>query len=144
MLSVVSELWSLVGGRFVSPWTLFSATQIQQHGLWCQVNNTSNAGMGSNIGDMYYSTGNGPNGFTVAPTGSSNSVPYQQLKCTNQIGVVVNSSVTSNYEGFLKCNTTIPNLDRSANYWVVYSDAMLNNYCKFYNVSLSHNLTTKA
>ena len=133
MLSVVSELWSLVGGRFVSPWTLFSATQIQQHGLWCQVNNASNAGMGSNIGDMFYSTGNGPDGFTVAPTGSSNSVPYQQLKCTNQIGVVVDGDMTSNYEGFLKCNTTIHNLNRIANYWVVYSDAMFNSYCKIDN-----------
>ena len=134
MLSLVSELWSLVGGRFVAPWSLFSATQIQQHGLWCQVNSASNAGTGSNIGDMFYSTGNGPDGFTVVPTnGVSNSAPYQQLKCTNQIGVVVDGNVTSNYEGFVKCNTTIPNLNINAHYWVVYSDAMFNNYCKINN-----------
>ena len=90
---------------------------MQQHGLWCQVNNASNAGMGSNIGDMFYSTGNGPDGFTLVPTNDpSNSVPYQQLKCTNQIGVVVDGNVTSNYEGFVKCNTIISNLDRNANY----------------------------
>ena len=131
MLSVISELRSQVGGHFVTPWSLFNATQIQQHGLWCQ-NNASNADMGSNIGDMFYSTGNGPDGFTIVPTnGSNNSVPYQQLKCTNQIGVVVDGNVTSNYEGFLKCNTTIHNLNRIANYWVVYSDAMFNTYCKF-------------
>ena len=83
--------------------------------------------MGSNIGDMFYSTGNGPDGFTIVPTSDpSNSVLYQQLKCTNQIGVVVDVSVTSNYEGFVKCNTTIPNLNINARYWVVYSDAMFN------------------
>ena len=38
ILSVVSVLQSQVGGRRISPWTVFSATQIQQHGLWCQVN----------------------------------------------------------------------------------------------------------
>ena len=125
-------LRSRVGGRFVTPWTVFSATQMQQHGLWCQVNTASNAGMGSNIGDMFYSTGNGPDGFTLVPTSDpSNNVPYQQLKCTNQIGVVVDGDLT-NFQGFLKCNSTIPNLDRDANYWVVYSDAMLTSYCKFY------------
>ena len=115
---------------------MFSATQMQQHGLWCQVNTASNAGMGSNIGDMFYSTGNGPDGFTLVPTSDpSNNVPYQQLKCTNQIGVVVDGNVT-NFQGFLKCNSTIPNLDRDANYWVVYSDAMFMSYCKFYkNIS---------
>ena len=44
---------------------MFSATQMQQHGLWCQVNSASNAGMGSNIGDMFYPTGNGPDDFTL-------------------------------------------------------------------------------
>ena len=129
-------LRSQVGGRFVAPWTVFSATQMQQHGLWCQVNTASNGGMGSNIGDMFYSTGNGPDGFTLVPTSDpSNNVPYQQLKCTNQIGVVVDGNVT-NFQGFLKCNSTIPNLDRDANYWVVYSDAMFMSYCKFYkNIS---------
>ena len=127
-------LRSQVGGHFVAPWTLFSATKIQQHGLWCQVNSASNAGMGSNIGDIFYSAGNGPDGFTVAPTSDpSNSIPYQQLKCTNQIGVVVDGNVTSNYEGFVKCNTTIPNLNINAHYWVVYSDAMFNAYCKIDN-----------
>ena len=130
MFSVVSELRSQVGGNFVSPWTLFSVTQIQQHGLWCQVNSASNAGMGSNIGDMFYPTGDGPDGFTVVPTSdNNNSVPYQQLKCTNQIGLVVDGDVTNN-QGIVKCNTTIPNLDRIAHYWVVYSDSLFNNYRK--------------
>ena len=127
---VVTDLRSQVGGRFVAPWSLFSATQIQQHGLWCQVNMTSNAGMGSSIGDMFYPTGDGPDGFTLAPTSDpSNNMPYQQLKCTNQIGVIVDGGVSS-HQGYLKCNTTVPKLNISAHYWVLYSDALFNNYCK--------------
>ena len=125
-------LWSQVGGYFVPPFALFSATQVQQHGLWCQVNSASNAGMGSNIGNMFYSTGNGPDGFTVVPTSApSNNVPYQQLKCTNQIGVIVDDPMaTTNFQGYLKCNTTIPNLDTNTHYWVMYSDRVFNNYSK--------------
>ena len=64
-----------------------------------------------------------------------------QLKCTNQIGVVVDGAVTSNYiyEGFLKCNATIPNLNINSHYWVVYSDA-LNGYSKFYQKSSSEHV----
>ena len=123
---------SQVGGHFVSPWSLFSTTQIQQHGLWCQVNSSSNAGMGSNIGDMFYPTGDGPDGFTVVPTSdTNNSVPYQQLKCTNQIGVVVlvDGNVTNN-QGIVKCNTTILNLNRIDSYWVVYHHNVFDNYCR--------------
>ena len=121
-----------VGGYFVASFALLSATQVQQHGLWCQVDNASNAGMGSNIGDMFYSTGNGPEHFTVVPTSDpSNNVPYQQLKCTNQIGVVIlNGANTANFQGYLKCNTTIPSLDINTHYWVMYSDQVFNNYSK--------------
>ena len=77
--SFVSVLRSQFGGHFVSPWSLFSATQIQQHGLWCQVNSSSIAGMGSNIGDMFYPTGDGPDGSTVVPTSDTNkSVPINK------------------------------------------------------------------
>ena len=31
----------------------------------------------------------------------------------------------------MKCNTTVPNLDRIDNYWVVYSDAVFSNYGEF-------------
>ena len=81
---------------------------MQQHGLWCQVNTASNAGMGSNIGDMFYSTGNGPDGFTLVPTSDpSNNVPYQQLKCTNQIGVVVDGNVI-NFHRFFEVQLYYP------------------------------------
>ena len=93
---------------------------------------TSNAGMGSSIGNMFYSTGNGPDGFTVVPTSDpSNNVPYQQLKCTNQIGVVVQNGInTANFQGFLKCNTTISNLNIITHYWVMYSDEVFDSYSK--------------
>ena len=88
--------------------------------------------MGSNIGDMFYPTGNGPDGFTVVPTSDpSNNVPYQQLKCTNQIGLVVVDGNVTNNQGIVKCNTTIPNLDRIYNYWVMYSDDVFSNYGEF-------------
>ena len=68
ILSVVLVFRLQVGGQSVSPWTLYSALDIYRHGMWCQVNSTSNAGMGSDIGDMFYPTGNEPDGFTVVPT----------------------------------------------------------------------------
>ena len=125
-------LRSQVGGYFVAPWSLFRATQVYQNGLWCQVSSESNAGMGSNIGDMFYSTGDGPDGFTVVPTSDpSNNVSYQQLKCTNQIGVIVDGTINTTYfQGFLKCNTTIPNLDINTHFWVMYSDTVFYGYCK--------------
>ena len=130
-----AELRSQVGGQFVTPWSLFSAQQVLDHGLWCQVNSASN--VGSNIGDMFYPTGDGPDGFTVAPTSDpSNNVPYQQLECTNQIGIIVDGDVTNN-QGIVKCNTTIPNLDRDANYWVVYSNNVFNSYCKLPHVIIN-------
>ena len=129
---VVAVLRSQVAVYFVAPWSLFSATQVRQNGLWCQVNSASNAGMGSNIGDMFYSTGDGPDGFTLVPTSDpSNNVSYQQLKCTNQIGVIVDGTISTTYfQGFLKCNTTIPNLDINTHYWVMYSDTVFYGYCK--------------
>ena len=92
--------------------------------------------MGSNIGDMYYSTGVGPDDFTSVPTSvTSNNVPYQQLKCTNQIGVIVlNDTDTTNFQGYLKCNTTIPNLDTNTHYWVMYSDTVFNSYSKLLHI----------
>ena len=122
-------LRSQIGGTFVAPFALFNATQVYQNGLWCQVNSASNADMGSNIGDMYYSTGDGPDGFTVVPTSdTSNNVPYQQLKCTNQIGVIVDDTMaTTNFQGYLKCNTS---LDINTHYWVMYSDQVFNSYSK--------------
>ena len=132
ILSVVLVFRLQVGGQAVTPWTLYSDTEMRQHGLWCQVNNASNAGVGSDIGDMFYSTGNGPDGFTVVPTNESgNSVPYQQFKCTNQIGVVVDGVLT-NFQGFLKCNTTIPNLNTNTHYSVMYQQSVINIYSKLY------------
>ena len=97
--------------------------------------------MGSDIGDMFYSTGNGPDDFTVVPTSDpSNNVSYQQLKCTNQIGVIVDDTMaTTNFQGYLKCNTTIPNLDTNTHYWVMYSDTVFNNYSKLCSYNTTAN-----
>ena len=115
----------IVGGRRTDQWTVFSATQVQQHGQWCQVrqaytNNIPN----SNIGDWYYPT---TDGYTLLPNTTTDNTPYQSLKCTNQIGLVVDGDVT-NYQGIVKCNTTVSNLNRYENYFVVYNDNVLYNY----------------
>ena len=138
----MSVLRPNVGGRYADAWSLFSATQVQQHGLWCQVNPSStSAGMSSNIGDWYYPTVSGTDGFTVVPTSDpSNSVPYQSLKCDYQIGLVVDGNVTNN-QGIVRCTTTVPNLNFDAKYWVVYSDAVFNSYGKSHNYSNFVNFT---
>ena len=38
---------------------MFSAKQVKEHGLWCQVILEDNMGMGDNIGDWYYPRSNG-------------------------------------------------------------------------------------
>ena len=133
LFQLIAVLRPQVGSRFVVPWALLSSTQVYQHGLWCQVNSTSNAGIGSNIGDMFYPTGDGPDGFTVA---SASSTPFQQLKCTNQIGIIVVTN-TSSHQGVVKCNTTIPNLDTDTHYWVVYLSSVFNSYCKLPHVIIN-------
>ena len=58
-------LQPIIGGHHTDSFAVFSATQVQQHGLWCQVRqaNTGNA-PNSNIGDWYYPT---TDGYTLLP-----------------------------------------------------------------------------
>ena len=86
--------------------------------------------MGSNIGNWYYpTTGNMPDGFNLLQSTIDENIPYQSLKCTNQIGLVVDGNVTSN-QGIVKCNTTVPSLSKNANFFAVYSNDVYNNYGK--------------
>ena len=98
------------------------------YGLWCQVRDNETAGMGSDIGDWYYpATGNTSDGFTLLPNTTDDNAPYQSLKCSNQIGLVVDGNVTNN-QGIVRCSTTVPNLYREAHFFAVYSDDVFNNY----------------
>ena len=116
-----------VGGCYADAWSVFSSTQITEHALWCQVSPINNA---SNLGDWYYPS---EGQWALVPTDDPfNSVPYQSMKCTNQIGLVVDGNVINN-QGIVMCNTTIPNLDRDAIHWVVYSDTLYENYRKLVN-----------
>ena len=120
-----TTLQPIVGGHRTDSWAVFSATQVRQHGLWCQVRQEDTNNMpNSNIGDWYYPT---TDGYTLLPNTTTDNTPYQSLKCTNQIGLVVDGNVT-NYQGIVKCNTTVPNLNRYENYFVVYDDNVFNNY----------------
>ena len=118
-----SDLRPQVGREGTNPWSMYSASQIQLYGLWCQVRTTSN------IGDWYYpTTGNTPDGFTLVPASDpGNIVPYQSLKCTNQIGLVLDDNVTNN-QGIVRCSTVLTGLSRDANYFGVYSDDVYNSY----------------
>ena len=117
---------------------MLSVSQVKVNGLWCQVRNNHTAGMSSNIGDWYYPT---PlNGTTLVPTSPNNTAPYLSLKCTNQIGLLVyisdtnenyndnDNSVDTDYQGIVRCVTTVPNISRQANYFGVYSDEVFSNY----------------
>ena len=125
---------SKIGGQGTDWWTVYSVTQVQTYGLWCQVVPADNMNMGSNIGDWYYPPGNTPDGFALVPTTSSNTVPYRSMKCTNQIGLAVDGVVTNN-QGFVRCTTTITGLNRQSNYFVVYSDSVFTNYSKSFQMA---------
>ena len=116
-----------IGDRGTDWWAVFSASQVRQYGLWCQVLPADNNGMGDNVGDWYYPPGDIPDGFTQLPNNTNGTVPYQSLKCTNQIGLVVDGDVTNN-QGIVRCTTNITGLQRQSNHIVVYSDSVFNNY----------------
>ena len=121
-----SELRGVIGGNGVDWWVMFSESQVRDHGLWCQVREGNNAGMGSDIGDWYYPPGATPDGFTLATT---SSLPYQSLECTNTIGLLRIGNSLANNQGIVRCNTTITSgLDRYVNYFAVYTDSVFNNY----------------
>ena len=105
---------------------MFSATQVQQHGLWCQIGSGYKDGGDGDIGEWYYPT---LNKFTQVPSTPDDSVLYQSLKCTGQIGLVVIGNITDNQgTGIVRCSPSVAN---QAFYLLVYSDMVFQNYCKF-------------
>ena len=100
---------------------MFSESQVRDHGLWCQVREENNGGMGSDIGDWYYPPGATPDGFTLATT---SSLPYQSLECTNTIGL----GSLANNQGIVRCTNITSGLDRYVNYFAVYTDSVFNSY----------------
>ena len=111
----------LIGGHGTTAWVVFPETQVRQFGLWCQVRQVNTNNMpDSNIGDWYYPTSSG---FTMLTNTTNDGTPYQSLKCTNQIGLVVDSDVT-NYQGIVRCTTTVPGLNTDSNYMAVYNDSV--------------------
>ena len=112
----------LIGGYGTNTWAVFSESQVRQFGLWCQVRQVNtNDEPDNNIGDWYYPTASG--GFTILTNTANDGTPYQSLKCTNQIGLVVDGNVT-NYQGIVRCTTTVPGLNTDSNYMAVYTDSV--------------------
>ena len=124
---IITDMRPKIGGQGTDWWAVFSETQVRDHGLWCQVLPTQNLANVADIGDWYYPPGDTPDGFTLVPTTSSSSVPYQSLKCTHQTGLLRISSIANN-QGIVKCNTTLTNIPRTTNYFLVYSDDVFNSY----------------
>ena len=114
-----------VGPQSTDPWSVFSETQVRQHGLWCQVQQANTNNMAdSNIGDWYYPT---PSGLLALDNINNDSTPYQELKCDNQVGLVVDGEIVNN-QGIVRCTTnitgltTITGLNTGVNYMAVYKD----------------------
>ena len=124
--SVSTTLFRVViGGQGSDPWAVFSETQIRQHGLWCQVQQANTNNMAdSNIGDWYYPT---PSGLLALDNIAFDGTPYQELKCENQVGLVVDGEIVNN-QGIVRCTTnitgltTITGLNTGVNYMAVYKD----------------------
>ena len=105
---------------------MFSATQVHQHGLWCQIGSGNNNNGGEIDREWYYPT---LEEFMPVPSTSDGSVSYQSLKCAGQIGLVAIGNITDNQgTGIVKCSKSAAD---QGFYAVVYSDMVFNNYCKF-------------
>ena len=118
----------VVGGHGTDPWSVFSETQVRQHGLWCQVQESQTNNMtDNNIGDWYYPT---PSGLLALDNISNDGTPYQELKCDNQVGLEVDGDIINN-QGIVRCTTTITGLTSlygvsiDSNYLGVYEDSVI-------------------
>ena len=83
----------------------------------------------NNIGDWYYPT---PSGLLALDNINNDGTPYQELKCDNQVGLVlvVDGDIMNN-QGIVMCTTTITGLTSlsgvsiDANYLGVYEDSVI-------------------
>ena len=117
-----------VGGQGTDPWSVFSETQVRQHGLWCQVQESQTNNMAdNNIGDWYYPT---PSGLLALDNINNDGTPYQELKCDNQVGLVVDGDIMNN-QGIVRCTSDITGLTSLSgvsiysNYFGVYEDSVI-------------------
>ena len=129
----------VVGGQGADPWAVFSESQVRQHGLWCQVQEANTNNMtDNNIGDWYYPT---PSGLLALDNITNDSTPYQELKCDNQVGLVVDGDIINN-QGIVRCTTNITGLtsysgvSTDTNYLGVYEDSVITaiRNCEWYSL----------
>ena len=129
----------VVGGQGADPWAVFSESQVRQHGLWCQVQEANTNNMtDNNIGNWYYPT---PSGLLALDNITNDSTPYQELKCDNQVGLVVDGDIMNN-QGIVKCTTNITGLtsysgvSTDTNYLGVYEDSVITaiHNCEWYSL----------
>ena len=78
----------------------------------------------NNIGDWYYPT---PSGLLALDNINNDSTPYQELKCKNQVGLVVDGEIVNN-QGIVRSTynitglTSITGLNTGVNFMAVYKD----------------------
>ena len=129
----------VVGGQGTDSWAVFSETQVRQHGLWCQVQEANTNNMtDNNIGNWYYPT---PSGLLALDNITNDSTPYQELKCDNQVGLVVDGDIMNN-QGIVRCTTNITGLtsysgvSTDTNYLGVYEDRVITaiRNCEWYSL----------
>ena len=107
----------------MSPWTVFRESRVRDHGLWCQVQQAATGNAANNdIGEWFYPAM--PSGLLPLNNLNTNdSTPYQELKCDNQVGLVlvVDGDIVNN-QGIVRCTTTITGLSPVDVYMAVYKD----------------------
>ena len=118
----------VIGGQGADSWAVFNETQVRQHGLWCQVQESNTNNMAdNNIGGWYYPTSSG---LLALDNINNDGTPYQELKCDNQVGLVVDGDIMNN-QGIVRCTTTITGLTSlsgvsiNSNYLGVYEDTTI-------------------
>ena len=63
-------------------------------------------------------------GLTELNNTNNDGTPYQELKCDNQVGLVVDGDIMNN-QGIVRCTTTITGVSPTVNYLGVYEDSVI-------------------
>ena len=107
----------------MGPWIVFSESQVRDYGLWCQVRQAAIlvAWQTMTLESEWYFPTNGD--LTPLDNVVNDSTPYQELKCDNQVGLVVDGDIMNN-QGIVRYTTTVTGLSPVNIYVAVYSDTV--------------------
>ena len=67
-INLHADLRPKIGGQLGTDWwSIYSETQVREHGLWCQVLSSQNPEMIADIGEWYYPPGDTPDASLKSP-----------------------------------------------------------------------------